>query len=113
MEFSENKPIYLQIADGISEKILSGELKEGDRILSVRELGGELGVNPNTAMRSYEKLTNDGIIYNQRGIGYFVSEGARKIALEKMRTDFLENELPQILRKMRLLELKAEDCLKP
>ena len=112
MEFSENKPIYLQIADGISEKILSGELKEGDRILSVRELGGELGVNPNTAMRSYEKLTNDGIIYNQRGIGYFVAEGARKIALEKMRTYFLENELPAILRKMRLLELKAEDCLK-
>jgi DNA-binding transcriptional regulator YhcF (GntR family) len=113
MEFNQNKPIYLQIADGISEKILSGDLKEGDRILSVRELGGELGVNPNTAMRSYEKLTMDGIIYNQRGIGYFVCEGARAIALEKMRTDFLENELPQILRKMRLLELKAEDYLKP
>lgn len=113
MEFNQNKPIYLQIADGISEKILSGDLKEGDRILSVRELGGELGVNPNTAMRSYEKLTMDGIIYNQRGIGYFVAEGAKGIALEKMRTDFLENELPQILRKMRLLELKAEDYLKP
>ncbi|MBO6077885.1 MAG: GntR family transcriptional regulator [Bacteroidaceae bacterium] len=113
MEFNQNKPIYLQIADGISEKILSGDLKEGDRILSVRELGGELGVNPNTAMRSYEKLTMDGIIYNQRGIGYFVAGGAKSIALEKMRTDFLENELPQILRKMRLLELKAEDYLKP
>ena len=109
MEFNQNKPIYLQIADGISEKILSGELKEGDRILSVRELGGELGVNPNTAMRSYEKLTNDGIIYNQRGIGYFVSEGARKIALEKMRTDFIENEVPLIKRKMALLQLKASD----
>ena len=113
MEFNQNKPIYLQIADGISEKILSGELKEGDRILSVRELGAELGVNPNTAMRSYEKLTMDGIIFNQRGIGYFVAEGAKSIALDKMRTDFLENELPQILRKMRLLELKAEDYLKP
>ncbi|MBO7587980.1 MAG: GntR family transcriptional regulator [Bacteroidaceae bacterium] len=113
MEFNQNKPIYLQIADGISEKILSGELKEGDRILSVRELGAELGVNPNTAMRSYEKLTADGIIYNQRGIGYFVSEGARAVALDKMRTDFLENELPGILRKMRLLELRAEDYLRP
>ncbi len=112
MEFNQNKPIYLQIADGISEKILSGEQKEGDRILSVRELGSELGVNPNTAMRSYEKLTMDGIIYNQRGIGYFVADGAKKIALEKMRTDFLENELPQILRRMRLLELKPEDYLK-
>jgi len=112
MEFSENKPIYLQIADGIAEKILGGELKEGDRILSVRELGGELGVNPNTAMRSYEKLTADGIIYNQRGIGYFVAEGAKAIALEKMRNDFLENELPAILRKMRLLEIKAEDIFR-
>ena len=113
MEFNQNKPIYMQIADGISEKILSGELKEGDRILSVRELGGELGVNPNTAMRSYEKLTMDGIIYNQRGIGYFVADGARDIALQKMRTDFLENELPQILRRLRLLELTAEDYLRP
>lgn len=109
MEFNQNKPIYLQIADGISEKILSGELKEGDRILSVRELGSDLGVNPNTAMRSYEKLTMDGIIYNQRGIGYFVSNGARAIALEKMRKDFIENEVPAIKRKMELLELKASD----
>lgn len=112
MEFNQNKPIYLQIADGISERILSGELKEGDRILSVRELGGELGVNPNTAMRSYEKLTADGIIYNQRGIGYFVAEGAKKIALDRMRDEFLQNELPQILRKMELLEIKPSDYLK-
>ena len=109
MEFNQNKPIYLQIADGINEKILSGELKEGDRILSVRELGGDLGVNPNTAMRSYEKLTMDGIIYNQRVIGYFVSEGAKAIALEKMRTDFIENEVPLIKRKMELLQLKASE----
>lgn len=112
MEFNQNKPIYLQIADGISERILSGELKEGDRILSVRELGGELGVNPNTAMRSYEKLTADGIIYNQRGIGYFVTEGAKKIALDRMRAEFLQDELPQILRKMELLEIKPSDYLK-
>lgn len=109
MEFNQNKPIYLQIADGISEKILSGDLKEGDRILSVRELGGELGVNPNTAMRSYEKLTMDGIIYNQRGIGYFVAKGAKAFALEKMRVDFIENEVPVFKRKMELLQLKASD----
>jgi len=88
MEFNQNKPIYLQIADGILEKILSSELKEGDRILSVRELGAELGVNPNTVMRSYEKLTLDGIIYNQRGIGYFVADGARSAALEKFEGRF-------------------------
>ena len=73
MEFDSNKPIFLQIADSFHEKILSGELNPGDRIMSVRELGGELGVNPNTVMRSYEKMTASGIIYNKRGIGYFIS----------------------------------------
>ncbi|MCQ2083907.1 MAG: GntR family transcriptional regulator [Bacteroidaceae bacterium] len=109
MEFNRNKSIYLQIAEGISEKILSGELKEGDRILSVRELGAELGVNPNTAMRSYEKLTADGIIYNQRGIGYFVADGARRIVLSQMRQEFLEIELPDIIRRMKLLEINPKE----
>ena len=74
MNFNTEKPIYLQIVDVISDRILSGELKGGDRIPSVREYGADIGVNPNTMMRSYEKLTADGIIYNKRGIGYFVAD---------------------------------------
>ena len=82
MEFSETRPIYLQISDVICEKILSGELRAEDRLMSVREYGALIGVNPNTMMRTYEKLTNDGIIYNKRGIGYFVCPGARETVLE-------------------------------
>ena len=73
MEFNSNKSIYLQICDAICEQILSGRLGPDERIPSVREYGAEIGVNPNTIMRSYEKLTADGIIYNKRGIGYFIS----------------------------------------
>lgn len=109
MEFNGNKPIYLQIFDEICERILSCELGPDMRIPSVREYGAEIGVNPNTVMRSYEKLTNEGIIYNRRGIGYFISKEARNIVLEAMKQDFLENELPQILRKMELLGIKTED----
>ena len=58
MEFNGNKSIYLQICDAICERILSGELAPGVRIMSVREYGAEIGVNPNTVMRAYEKLTN-------------------------------------------------------
>lgn len=108
MEFNSNKPIFLQICDSIYEKILSGELPEGSRILSVRELGADIGVNPNTVMRSYERLTFDNIIYNRRGIGYFISEGARAVVLEKMRAEFIENELPLILKKMQLLGISPE-----
>ena len=60
MKFSSNKAIYLQISDIIREKILSGALKAEDRIPSVREYGASIGVNPNTVMRTYEKLTDEG-----------------------------------------------------
>ena len=109
MEFDSNKSIYLQICDAICERILSGNLAPDERIPSVREYGADISVNPNTIMRSYEKLTNEGIIYNRRGIGYFISPGARDIVLENMKKDFLENELPHIVRKMNLLGIKPED----
>lgn len=108
MEFNENKSIYLQICDAICEQILSGELRPDERIPSVREYGAEIGVNPNTIMRSYEKLTAERIIYNKRGIGYFISADAKEIVLESQRKDFLENELPQIIRKMQLLGIDSE-----
>lgn len=111
MEFSGNKSIYLQICDAICEKILMGELEPDTRIPSVREYGGEIGVNPNTVMRSYERLTGEGIIYNRRGIGYFISADAKEIVQETLRKDFMENELPGILKKMQLLGIKPEEVL--
>ena len=107
MNFNTDKPIYLQIADVISDRILSGELKGGDRIPSVREYGADIGVNPNTMMRSYEKLTADGIIFNKRGIGYFVADDARDTVLAAQRKEFLEKDVPAILQRMRLLGLDS------
>lgn len=103
MDFSADKPIYVQIYDVICERILSGELQPEMRIPSVREYGASIGVNPNTVMRTYEKLTNEQIIFNKRGIGYFVSADAIDRIREQAKTDFLENELPAIIRKMKLL----------
>ncbi len=109
MEFNNNRSIYLQICDAICEQILSGGLQPDGRIPSVREYGAEIGVNPNTVMRSYEKLTAEGIIYNKRGIGYFISPDARETVLQAQRKEFMENELPQILKRMKLLGIKLED----
>lgn len=103
MEFNENKPIYIQISDLICERILVDAFPQGERIPSVREYGASIGVNPNTVMRSYEKLTDEGIIFNKRGIGYFVSPNAREIVLENQRKLFMEEELPVILKRIKLL----------
>jgi DNA-binding transcriptional regulator YhcF (GntR family) len=111
MEFSENKSIYLQISDAIYERILSGDISPDSRIPSVREYGAEIGVNPNTVMRSYERLTSEGVIYNRRGIGYFISPDAKAIVLRNMKHDFLTNEVPRIKRKMELLGIRIEDVL--
>lgn len=107
MNFNTDKPIYLQIVDVICDRILSGELNGGDRIPSVREYGADIGVNPNTMMRSYEKLTADGIIFNKRGIGYFVADDARDTVLAAQRKEFIEKDVPAILQRMRLLELDS------
>ena len=109
MEFNPHKPIYLQICSQIYERILNGELKSEDRIPSVRELGAELGVNPNTIMRSYESMTNAGIIYNKRGIGYFIAENAKDMVLKQMKDEFMNTELPEVIKKMKLLGITLSD----
>ena len=107
MDFHAEKPIFLQIADAICDRILSGQLKGDERIPSVREYGAEVGVNPNTMMRTYEKLTADEIIYNKRGIGYFVSPEARDKILAAQKAEFITKDVPALLRKMQLLGLDA------
>ena len=75
MTFKENKPIYLQIADRIMDEILQEVYEEEGRILSVREYAGIVEVNANTVGRTYDYLQTQGIIYNKRGLGYFVATG--------------------------------------
>ena len=64
-------------------------------------------MNPNTMMRCYEKLTADGIIFNKRGIGYFVADDARDTVLAAQRKEFMEKDVPAILQRMRLLGLDS------
>ena len=112
MQFRESTAIYLQIADYICECILLKQWKIAERIPSVRELAIQLEVNPNTVMRTYEFLQGQEIIYNQRGIGYFVSADAVKHATQYRKTQFIEKELPSIFRNIYLLGMDVDE-LKP
>ena len=111
MNFKENKAIYLQIAERICDLILLGEYKEEERIPSVREYASMVEVNFNTVMRSFDHLQSTGIIFNKRGIGYFVATGAN----EKIRTfrkeDFLHNEIDDFFKQIHLLEIPINDIV--
>lgn len=113
MQFSETQAIYLQIADYVCERILLKEWPQEERIPSVRELAIQLEVNPNTVMRTYEFLQQKEIIYNQRGIGFFVSAGAVKQATQYRLEVFMEKDLPQVFRSMCLLGMSPDDLTKP
>ena len=112
MEFDSNKPIYIQIADNICERILSGEFKPGGRISSVREWGAQIGVNPNTVARSYEILTDRKVIYNQRGIGFFVADDAIDVIRGTERRKFIDEELPLFCNRAALLGIDLKDFIK-
>lgn len=109
MEFRKQKPIYLQIADRLMEQILAAELKEEDRVPSVRDVAEAMGVNPNTVMRTFEFLQGEEIIYNRRGVGYFVSPDAKQKILAEQRREFLEEELPLIKQKMKMLGIDIRE----
>jgi len=112
MDYSENRPIYIQIADYFCVQILNKELSAGDRILSVRKVAVMLEVNPNTAIRAYHYLQDEGILYNERGVGYFVSDHAHDLVRELKRKEFIEEKLPVFYRDMRLLGISPFDLKK-
>ncbi len=109
MDFKKQKPIYLQIADWLMEQILGGQPAEEDRMQSVRDVAASMGVNPNTVMRSFDYLQQEEIIYNRRGVGYFVSPDAKSRILALQRKEFLEEELPYIRQRMKTLGISIEE----
>lgn len=108
MTFKENKPIYLQIADRIMDEILQNVYEEEGRILSVREYAGVVEVNANTVVRTYDYLQNQGIIYNKRGLGYFVSTGAAQKIVALRKETFLQQVLPDVFKEMYLLHIPMD-----
>ena len=109
MQFNSLSPIYFQIAQYIHDLILNEVWEDGQRIPSVRDMAMELEVNPNTVIRTYSLLQEEGTLENQRGIGYFTAKDARTLVLKQRRERFLKRELPALLATMDTLGLTLED----
>lgn len=107
--FHSDKPIFLQIADRVMDEVLAGKYKENERIPSVRDYATLLQVNINTAVKAYEELARDNVIYQRRGMGYFVSAGAPDHIRTQRREQFLNVTLPQFRHEMELLGITWEE----
>lgn len=109
MIFNNDKAIYLQMAERMADEILAGKYADDERIPSVREYAVLLQVNTNTAVKAYEQLARDGVIYNKRGLGYFVIPGAKQKILAVRKMEFLQVTVPQLSRQMQLLDISPDE----
>ena len=111
IDFNNTQTIYMQIVDWVFEQILTAAWKPGDKAKSVRELAVMFEVNPNTVMRSYDYLQNNGIFLNKRGIGFFVTEDAvEKIKILRKR-EFMEDEVPVFIKTVKLLDIDVNEII--
>lgn len=109
MQFDNHKSIYLQLVDLLCEHILNEKWPPGEKIPSVREMGALVQVNPNTVLRAYDYIQQKGIVFNKRGIGYFVEANAVDRILGLRREEFFETMVPQFFKAMRLLRITPEE----
>lgn len=111
MDFNSNKPIYRQIIDFSFNNILSGEWGEGERIPSVRELAGKLAVNSHTVLKAMEYLQQRDIIYQRRGMGFYLHDDARRKVNDDRRNNFFNETLPQLFKEMERLGISMEEIV--
>lgn len=109
MIFKEGQPIYVQIAERISDEILAGTYAADTRVPGVREYSCLLEVNVNTAAKAFDLLLRRGVLYNRRGLGTFVTPEARQLIGDMRRREFVESELPDLFRRMQLLGIAFEE----
>jgi len=112
MIFKKTESICEQIAQSIRENIIDDIWREGERIPSVRNAASEMQVNPNTVMRTYTLLQEEGLLFNKRGLGFYVSQGAKENILSKQKRHFFESNLPELFKSMKLLDISWLDLKK-
>ena len=112
MNFKDNKPIYLQIADRIGDDVLNGHLQADSKIPSVREMAAQIEVNANTVARTYEYLQQNGIIYTKRGLGYFVSPDAHETVANMRRDQLMHNEMDYFLSQLKAAGVSPDELNK-
>ncbi|NGP16846.1 GntR family transcriptional regulator [Devosia aurantiaca] len=110
-DFHAKEPIFVQIRQRLIEMILRGQVNEGDALPSVRQIAGELSVNPLTVTKAFEALVEIGVVEKRRGLGMFVTTGARPALLAHERDKFLREDWPRIAAQIRALELDMETLI--
>jgi GntR family transcriptional regulator len=111
--WNNKQPIYQQVKERMIMMIVEGMLPEGEALPSVRQLASDYHLNPLTISKAYQLLLDEGLVEKRRGLGMFVTPGARALALKSEQQHFLHVEWPMILQKIRRLQLNLTTLINP
>jgi GntR family transcriptional regulator len=109
VNFRPSYSIYLQVADFICEKVLTRVWQDGDKLPAVKDLAVLTSVNPNTVIKALTWLQDNDILTTQRGVGYFLTDGAASKTLSLKRRQFIEEDLPDVFSSMQLLGVDIDE----
>jgi DNA-binding transcriptional regulator YhcF (GntR family) len=107
----EGAPLFLQIAERLSEEIAEGVLSEGERVPSTNELAAYYRINPATAAKGISVLIDEGLLEKRRGIGMFVAAGARTRLLAARRKQFAERYLEPLVAEASRLGIDPDELV--
>ncbi len=105
------KPIYLQIAEGIEDEILKGNIEEEEQVLSTNQLAKLYNINPATAGKGVNILVDAGVLYKKRGVGMFVAKGALTYIKKKRKKKFFEDYILETVSEGEKLNISKEEII--
>ena len=109
--WNDNVPIYRQLRERVVAMILDGALNEGDALPSVRQVAADYQINPLTVSKAYQELVDEQLVEKRRGLGMFVTDGARQALLRSERESFLREEWPRIRARIERMNLDLQKLL--
>lgn len=110
--WNDNAPIYRQLRDRVVAMILDGVLKPGDALPSVRQVAADFQLNPITVSKGYQELVDENLVEKRRGLGMYVTDGARAALMKSERERFLREEWPALFARIQRMNLDLATLIK-
>lgn len=112
MQFNQDKPIFIQVAEAIENQILDGLLKPEEQTPSTNDFQRVYQINPATARKGLNILVDEGILYKKRGMGMYVSEDAMEKITNKRQKEFFTTHIPELIKEIKRLNIPMDKLIK-
>jgi len=111
VEWNDKQPIYRQLRDMVAQRIMDGSFPEGEAVPSVRQVAADYKINHLTVGKAYQELVDADLLEKRRGLGMFVTVGARQALTSEEKQQFIDEEVPAFLQRAKVLGFDEKEVV--